>query len=103
MIGVMASFSNRFLHCDVINSVIITEIRLLFEISKINMLFSKNFSNAPTPQPIFVTKDKSSFIKSFWIEEWGNININDDTNAKMPIYSYIRKLNKCVCMIQINY
>ena len=70
-----------------------------------------NITNSPTSCIIFVTtdlrafKDKSSCIKSFWIKGWGNRNINDDKCAKMPIFSYIRKLNKCVCilLIQIHY
>ena len=45
--------SSRFLHNDVINSVIITEIRV--EISKISMLFYQ-MSYSPKP-PIFVLKN----------------------------------------------
>ena len=38
------------------------------------------------------------------MEGWGNRNIDDDKSAKMPIFSFIRRLNKCVCMLflQIN-
>ena len=56
-------------------------------------------------QTIRAFSDESSYIKSFWIEGWGNRNIDNDMCAKMLIFIYIRKLNNCVCMpfIQINY
>ena len=43
--------------------------------------------------------------KSFWIEGLGYRNIDNDRCSKMPIFSYIRKLNKSMCplFMQINY
>ena len=38
------------------------------------------------------------YIKHFWIEGWGNRNIDDDRSAKMPVLGYIRKMNKCIIM-----
>ena len=35
----------------------------------------------------------------FWIEGWGDKDINDEMCGKMPIFSYIRNLNKCVCVL----
>ena len=43
-------------------------------------------------------------IKKFLDRGVGQQNTDDDKCAKMPFFSYIRRLNKCVCMlfIQIN-
>ena len=87
---VMTSFSDRFLQYDIINNVIITEILYDFhvEISKISMLFSQ-------------ISHESWYIQRFWIQGWGNRNVDDDKCAKMPILSYIRRLNKCLFMLFI--
>ena len=70
------------------------------EISEICMLISHI---SPTPQPLIqflllqafrAFSDDSLYIKSFWIEGWRNRNIVDNKPAKMPILSFIRKLNK---------
>ena len=68
------------------------------------MLFSQ-FSHTPQPSIYFLLlqtfrafKDESSYIKSFWIEGWGNRNIDDDKYAKMPIFSYLEdKTNVYAC------
>ena len=59
------------------------------EISKISMLFS-HISYTPQPpiqclllQTFRSFSDDSSFVKSFWIEGWGNRKIDDDKCAKM--------------------
>ena len=85
---VMTSFFNRFLHYDVINSIIITEYNFCVEISKISMLFSQ-------------ISHESWYIQRFWIQGWGNRNVDNDKCAKMPILSYIRRLNKCLFMLFI--
>ena len=91
--------SGRFLHTDVINSVIITEIRV--EISKISMLFFSNVIFVQTSDRSF---NESSYIKSFWIKGWGNRNIDNDKCAKIQIFSYIRILIMYTCCsFKINY
>ena len=63
------------------------------EISKINMLFSRSvFTYAPSDLIFFTTDVKTvlglNFVyQSFWIEGWGNRNIDDDKCAKMPNFS----------------
>ena len=34
---------------------------------------------------------------------WSNRNIDDDKCAKMPIFSYIIKLNKCICLLFMQF
>ena len=38
-------------------------------------------------------------INSVEIVGVGNKNIDDDKDAKMPIFSFIRKLNKCIGLL----
>ena len=35
--------------------------------------------------------------KSFWIEGWGDRDIDDEMFAKMPIFSYMKKIEQ-ICM-----
>ena len=90
---VMMSFSYWFLHYDVMDSVILSQkFDFCVEISKISMLFSHIFTYTPTSNPCYyrlLEHFKMIFrkIKSFWIEGWGNRNIDDYMCAKMPILS----------------
>ena len=107
---VMTSFSNRFLHYDVINNVFYERnTTFVLQLAKLACYFLI-FHIPPTSDPMLlqtfrVFSDDSSNIKSFGIEGWGNRNIDDDKCAKMPFFSCIRKLNKCICLLfnHINY
>ena len=64
------------------------------------MLFF-HISNMPQPsiqflllQMVRVFQDDSLYIKTFWIEGWGNRNIDDDKCTKMPIFSYYQKIEQ---------
>ena len=64
---VMTSFSNWFLHYDVIKSVIITEIRLLcWNKQNWHVIFSI-FTYAPTSDLIFVTTEVKSVLRWFFV------------------------------------